>query len=412
MQNTNSIDTRISWQTFSVAPHRMMMFGGGVQLIVTLLYWMLELSGRLHGSSLLPATVIPSSWAHGYLLLYATFPFYFFGFLMTTYPRWMRGPLVARERYIPSFLLMTGGSVLTYIGLFTNSAVLGVAILLHAAGWIIGVIELYSVFRRCSGSKSHEYYLNVYLALGAFGMTLFGGGVLLGQSTWLPIALTLGLWAFAVPVLLTVAHRMLPFFSSSVLQPYTVFKPDWMLPILPVLLAGHILCDSFGLSQWRFIFDAPLASGGLYLSYRWGLRRSFQVRLLAVLHMAFIWFGIGMALSTIDSLLLLTDSGVSLGRAPLHALAIGLIAGMTIGMASRVTLGHSGRPLEAGTLVWLACWGIQLAALLRVVSELPIGGHATELQWLAGLVWLGSVGPWALKFLPMYVRPRVDGNPG
>jgi uncharacterized protein involved in response to NO len=130
--------------------------------------------------------------------------------------------------------------------------------------------------------------------------------------------------------------------------------------------------------------------------------------------MAFAWFGIGMVLYTLDSLLLLFSTDVSLGRAPLHALGIGLVAGMTLAMASRVSLGHSGRPLVADKLVWLCCWGLHMTALLRVVSDLPMGntlfGLPTPL-W-AALLWLATVIAWSRRFAPIYLRPRVDGNPG
>jgi uncharacterized protein involved in response to NO len=141
--------------------------------------------------------------------------------------------------------------------------------------------------------------------------------------------------------------------------------------------------------------------------------RSFQARLLAILHLAFLWFGIGMALYATESLLLLGGVGLSLGRAPLHALGIGLIAGMTLAMASRVSLGHSGRALVADNLVWLACWGLHFSALLRVLGDLPATSELlipTNL-W-AALLWLVSVIPWVARFAPIYLRPRVDGHPG
>ena len=41
------------------------------------------------------------------------------------------------------------------------------------------------------------------------------------------------------------------------------------------------------------------------------------------------------------------------GLAPLHTFAIGFFASMVLGMASRVTLGHSGRPLVLDNFTWL-----------------------------------------------------------
>ncbi|MBI5460799.1 MAG: NnrS family protein [Gammaproteobacteria bacterium] len=404
-----------NWNTFTAAPHRMMMFGGTLQLVLAIVYWTAALAVHYTGVGLPLETVLPGNFAHGYLMLYGLFPYFIFGFLMTTYPRWMNGPLVERPRYIAAFLGMASGSVLVYIGLFTHAALLGLGVLIHACGWGIGLLELYRVFRAAGNPmKTHERYLNGYLLLGGLGMLSYAAGVLLHAPLAMRVALTLGLWGFVLPVMITVAHRMLPFFSSNVIQPYTLYSPLWMLPVLPLLIAGHVLCEYAGLWQWRFLFDLPLAALALWLSWRWDLRRSFQARLLAILHMAFLWFGIGMALYTSESLLLLGGSALSLGRAPLHALGIGLIAGMSLAMASRVTLGHSGRALVADGLVWACCWGLHLSALLRVLGDLPMTSERLILPsyLFAALIWLISVIPWAARFAPIYLRPRVDGRPG
>lgn len=403
------------WNTFTAAPHRIMMFGGALQLVLTLLYWTTVLGARDYGLALALETVVPGLWVHGYLMLYGLFPFFVFGFLMTTYPRWMNGPLVERSRYVAAFGAMATGSLLVYAGLLSTATVLVVGVCIQAVGWSIGCTELYRVFRAAgSPMKTHERYLNVYLALGGVGMLAYAGGVALNVPLLVRIALTLGLWGFLLPVMLTVAHRMLPFFSSNVIQPYRLYSPAWVLPVLPALIFGHVLCECAEIPHWRFLFDAPLAGIGLLLSWRWDLRRSFQARLLAILHMAFAWFGLGMALYALDSLLLLAHADVALGRAPLHALGIGLIAGMTVAMASRVSLGHSGRALEADASVWTTCWALHLGALLRILGELPAsaGLLGVPMNLLAALVWLFALTPWVARFAPIYLRPRVDGRPG
>ncbi len=297
------------WNTFTAAPHRMMMFAGTLQLVVAILYWGAVLTARYSGIQLPLETVLPGSLAHGYLMLYGLFPYFIFGFLMTTYPRWMNGPLVEPSRYIPAFLCMVTGSLLVYAGLFTHATLLGLGVVIHACGWGIGIVELYRVFRAAaSATKTHERFLNVYLLIGGLGMLSYAAGVLWQMPIAIRVALSLGLWGFLLPIMLTVAHRMLPFFSSNVIKPYTIYSPLWVLPALPLLIAGHVLCEYLDLLQWRFLFDLPLAGIGLLLSWRWDFLRSFQARLLAILHLAFLWFGIGMALYALDSLLLLGGS--------------------------------------------------------------------------------------------------------
>lgn len=100
-----------------------------------------------------------------------------------------------------------------------------------------------------------------------------------------------------------------------------------------------------------------------------------------------------------------------LGRAPLHALALGFVTAMVIAMASRVSLGHSGRMLIADRLTWWVFLGIYAAALARIAAELA-PSFAGPLHLGSALLWLAAFVPWVLRYLPMYLRPRQDGRPG
>jgi uncharacterized protein involved in response to NO len=101
-----------------------------------------------------------------------------------------------------------------------------------------------------------------------------------------------------------------------------------------------------------------------------------------------------------------------LGRVPLHALGIGFFTGMVVAMASRVTLGHSGRALEADDLTWRVLFGVNIAAVLRIAAEFTPGMAGGILNALAAATWLLSFLLWAWLYAPMYVRRRVDGKSG
>ena len=64
------------------------------------------------------------------------------------------------------------------------------------------------------------------------------------------------------------------------------------------------------------------------------------------------------------------DGQLVLLRAPLHALAIGYFGSMLVAMVTRVTQGHSGRPLQMGTVPWLCFVLLQAVALVRIGAEL------------------------------------------
>jgi uncharacterized protein involved in response to NO len=156
-----------------------------------------------------------------------------------------------------------------------------------------------------------------------------------------------------------------------------------------------------------------MAGTALYLTWAWRLRASFAQPILAMLHIGFAWLGVALLWSAVQSLALL-DGYAVLGRAPLHALTIGYFGGMVLAMITRVTLGHSGRMLVVEKAVWIMFLLFQMTALLRMAGDFP--GVAFGLRgWLylaAALLWLACFAFWCRRYLPIYWRPREDGQPG
>lgn len=388
----------------------MLFLAGAVQILLTLIWWSVELAARATG--FLPfATALPATWRHAFLMVYGVFPFFIFGFLFTVYPRWLRGAAIARPAYIPVFALLFGGILLFTTGLFWDNRIVVLALVLFLAGWAGALACLLRVYARAPERGPHERLLNLALAAGLLGIAIFLAAVLSGSARLFALARELGLWLFLVPVVFLVSHRMIPFFSQSALLNYIIVRPAWGPSFMAVCVSAHAGFELSGLPQWRFLADLPLAVTALHHSYVWQFRRSFHARLLAMLHMAFLWLGIAMSLYAAQSLVLLFTGTDFLGRAPLHALGIGFLTSMVVAMASRVTLGHSGRALSADTLTWAVLLGVNASALLRIAGEflLPV---ASWINLLSALVWLAALLPWVLRYLPMYLRPRAHPPPG
>lgn len=405
------------WQTFTAAPHRVMFLAGAAQGIGVMAWWLCELASRyglLHAPL---AWTIPPTWAHAYLMIYGLFPFFIFGFLFTTYPNWMNGEKIPRRWYVPAFLLLAGGVALFYAGLAAGKEILATAATLMLCGWGMALYALLHVLIRSPHQdKRHPIATSMALAMGWLGIASYLAWLLTQNQVLLDFARIGGIWFFLLPIFMTVSHRMIPFFSSRVLRNYVVIRPYWMLWAALACMAGHGALQLAGASGWLWLFDLPLALLALYLSRAWGLRRSFSVRLLALLHIAFLWLGVALALYALQSLILFASGGKTylLGFAPLHALTIGYFASMMLGMASRVTLGHSGHELVADNATWLLFLGFQTVALMRVLPDVfpVLGAYSDSLYLLAALLWLASFIPWAFKYAPSYWRPRADGKPG
>jgi len=401
-------------RTFTAAPHRVMFFGGALQAIATMLWWLADLTMRYGVGESIAWTVAPNA-AHAYLMIYGMFPFFIFGFLMTVFPRWMAGQEIPASRYVPAFVLLMLGAISFYPGLMISKTILAGSILLTMCGWAIACYALLHVLLNTAPqNKRHPIAIAIALVLGWCGLLCYLVWLSSDQVMWLNCALQAGTWLFLLPVFATVGHRMIPFFTSGVLPQSSISRPDWPWWVILAGSTGHGLLQLADAYAWLWLCDAPLAVATLYLSWCWNLRRSFAVPMLAVLHIGFAWLGIAALLYAAQSLVLLLSHGESimLGLAPLHALGIGCFSTLLIGMGTRVTLGHSGKPINPGRPIHLLFVAFQVVVLLRVLADVLPASWRSWLYVAAVAAWLACFLPWVIIYLPVYLKPRPDGRPG
>ena len=416
-------DDRISslrrWRPSHVvfaAPHRLFFLIGALQLILSILFWLIVLTGLyLPAVSIVPLSVNATS-AHLFLMLYGLFTFFVFGFLTTVFPRWLATAAIDRRRYIVIAALLTTGIAGYYLGLFTHRDVALAGNLIFVGGWVLGLWTLAGVWRQSSRpNRLFALFPLGCVSMGCVGAVVHAFWLWTSRPELLVVAGAIGLWLYLVPLITAISYRMIPFFSAGALADYVVVKPGWTLPATLACVLGHCLLTILHQGEWLFVSDLPLAVIAGWHSYRWGLRRSLRVPLLAMLHISFGWLSVAMGLYAIQSLLQWTGAGFDLGLAPLHALGIGFVTGMLVAMASRVSLGHSGQPLIADRVTLWAFVLVQLTAVVRVLAELPLPGHGYGYLVLilgAAVLWLAAFIPWGLRFGAIYLRRREDGAPG
>jgi len=91
-------------------------------------------------------------------------------------------------------------------------------------------------------------------------------------------------------------------------------------------------------------------------------------------------------------------------------LFVGYFGSLLVAMVTRVTQGHSGRPLELGRTAGIAFALVQLTALVRIAAEAST--DALAWQAAAAALWLLAFLPWVLRSGAIYLRPRADGKAG
>ncbi|TAL74307.1 MAG: NnrS family protein [Rhodanobacter sp.] len=397
----------------AAAPHRPLFLAGTIAVLLSMTWWTLELASLRFGWFTWPQPTIPPVWGHAMLIQYGLFPLFMFGFLMTTFPRWMNGPTVPARRYLPVAGGVLGGYIVGTIGLLDMPTVLKIGVAMMLAGYLIGVSTLAGVLRASADRNKHGWSTLAAFCVGTLGLALFFAWLLFPDSVspdaaW--VAVRMGTFTFLLPIYFTVTHRMLPFFSRNLVPGYAMWRPNWSLPVAWALLIAHVVLVSAGLAGWLWLCDVPLALvfGAHWLM--WKPWRCMHPGLLAVLHIAFAWLPIGFVLFSAQDLVYATSGAHILGLAPLHAIAIGFFGSMLVAMVTRVTHGHSGRPLQMHPIPWL-CFGLlQVVALIRIGAELG-GDHYLWLV-VAGAGWLVAFLPWVLRSAWIYLTPRADGRPG
>lgn len=141
--------------------------------------------------------------------------------------------------------------------------------------------------------------------------------------------------------------------------------------------------------------------------YDWHTAGIWKKPLLWVLYLSYVWLVMGFLLTALALL------GMIDGKPALHALSVGAIGMVTLGMMARVAYGHTGRnvfdpPRYLGPLFGI----LFLAALIRVFGTLFDMSH--YLNWIGAsqILWIVALGGFSLLYAPLLIKPRIDGSYG
>jgi uncharacterized protein involved in response to NO len=224
------------------------------------------------------------------------------------------------------------------------------------------------------------------------------------------LSVKIGSIAVLLPIYFTVCHRMIAFFASGVIANYRPHRPMWTLAAFWPLALLHVWLELRHAYEWLWLVDAPMTLLTGWLLLQWWPRGASMPALLRVLFAGFAWLPIAFALYATQSVWYATTGTFELGRGPAHALFIGFFGSLLVAMVTRVTQGHSGRPLVLGRVAAFAFVLVQLIAITRVVAELS----PDSLLWqaIAGIAWIVAFMPWVLRSAWIYLTPRKDGRAG
>ena len=394
----------------AAAPHRLLFFVGASNVLLAMSVWTLWMIGVRWSLFDVPQPAVPAGWLHAIVMQYQVLPSFIFGFLLTVFPRWMNLPDLTRWHYVPVGAGLLGGQALTLAGIFGGLPLLKLGALLTMAGWSLGAVFLVRLAHRDRGRTWHAVSCTFALGFGLLGLVLYNVFLHRFDAGLMFASIKLGSLAVLLPIYFTVCHRMIPFFASAALKGYQMARPMWSLGALWALALIHTWLELRHGYAWLWLPDVLLALLTGWLLWLWWPRRMTMPALLRVLFVGFSWLPITFVLYAAQSAWYAMNGEFILGRAPAHALFIGYFGSLLVAMVTRVTQGHSGRPLVLGRVAGFAFLVIQCVAVTRVLAE--IVPDTLAWQAIAGVGWTVAFVPWALRSMWIYLTPRADGKAG
>jgi uncharacterized protein involved in response to NO len=360
-----------------------------------LLLWILELEGLPSVGGRYGAV----GW-HAHEMIFGYTVAVIAGFLLTAVRNWTRLPTASGGRlaalvglWLAGRLVMLGAGLLPTI----TVAIVDIAFLPLLAASLIPSLWRAQAWRNLTliGLIGILALANLEVHLGA--LTMMSAGAQLGQR--------LGLAAI-VMMMVVVGGRVIPAFTRNALPQLEVRSWAWVDRLAIALTLFYLV--SVLLPIGGRVSGVIELAAGITLGIRMVPWRSFGTRgapILWVLHLGYAWIAVGLILS--GAAVLIPEMPTSAGT---HALGVGAIGTLTLGMMSRVALGHTGRALVVRSPIVWAYGLVTLAAAVRVAAAFFPAQFV--LLIIAGLAWASAFAMFAAIYWPILVRPRADGRPG
>ncbi|NOR43350.1 MAG: NnrS family protein [Gammaproteobacteria bacterium] len=344
----------------------------------------------------------PNIW-HAHEMIFGYTMAVIAGFLLTAIKNWT-GEEVLRGKSLALLLsLWVIARILPLSGLAIPIEILAlvdVAFLL-----ILSIVCLLPVLKvkqyKQAGIISKIFLLmicNVFFYLGVMGVVDEGIQWGLYSALYMIIALVL-----------VMMRRVMPMFIKSGVDGEVKFtNRAWVDNSSLILLLCLWVADVFT------VYDQFVAATAVLLTILhmirlsgWYTRRVWSKPLVWILVVAYSFIIVGFALIA---------ASVYLDVSPFlstHAFTVGAIALVTIGMMSRVSLGHTGRSVfEPPAAVFWSLLILTLAAVVRVIF--PLFNMDLYVYWIgiSQLMWIVAFAVFVYVYAPMFLSARVDGKDG
>jgi len=362
--------------------------------LIALALWLSVLAG-LFG---LPSRLDAVTW-HRHEMLFGFVGAAVAGFMLTAIPNWTGRLPIAGKPLAALFALWLAARLAV---LFSGAVGVVPAAVLDVGFFVLlAVVAAREVLAANNRNLPIVGIVLLFAAANAADHAAAAGLPVIADLGW-----RLGL-SLVVLLISLVGGRITPSFTRNWLVKRGL---DRRLPVQPGRFdLAVIAVTALALLAWMTAPAGPvvgsllLAAAALQLARlgRWGGWRSSRDPLVLVLHLAYAWIPVGLALLALSSL----DGGVA-QSAGVHALTAGAMGTMILAVMTRASLGHTGRELRANGATVAIYALATLGALVRVAGSLGWADHGPAMQ-VSGLAWGGALLLFLAAYAPVLWRLKL-----
>ncbi len=320
------------------------------------------------------------------------------GFLFTAGRNWANQPTPSGAMLAAIAALWVAARVLVLTPYALAAAAADTAFALAAA------VALAVPFVR-SGNRRNYFFVALLIGMGVVNLAFH-----LGMAGLLDLPVQRGVQGgldIVLFIMVVMGGRVIPMFTMNGIPGVFSARLPWLERLAPGSILALLAADILGAPEMVIGPIAAVAAAAHAL--RLGLWRPWKTLrkpIVWILHLAYAWIVLALALRALAAYELV-PAGIAA-----HALTVGAIGGLTLGMMTRTSLGHTGRPLQTGHAELVCYIAIQFAALTRVFLPLAFPSFSLQAIIGSGLLWSLAFGVFTVSYWPILSRPRLDGKPG
>lgn len=355
-----------------------------------MLVWVLMLRGAVE----LPTAFDPITW-HYHELLFGFVAAAIAGFLLTAIPNWT------------GRLPLQGGPLATLVSLWVIGRA-AIAMSAWTGPYVAAVADiaflaaLFAVVVREIVAGRNWRNLPILIALASLNTA----NVLIhmGASAdmdWTDVGKRLAI-ATVILLISLIGGRIIPSFTTNWLRRRNAAS----FPAAFGLFDKATMALSLLAFAGWVVFDLTPTMGALLVVaaiahairlFRWRGLATLPEPLVWILHVAYAWVPIGLALLGLSAWM------PDLATTAIHALTAGAIGTMILAVMTRASLGHSKRELTAGMGTVAVYLLVLIAATVRIAAPFLETGYSAALD-LAGGAWVAAFALFVALYLPLYIR--------